>query len=239
MQPTKRNHLARLLAAAAASAARRPVGRVVRARPPTPRNKPAVAVGRRRRPAALTGPPPPRPGRPRPSPGSRGPTTCSSGRSKENKLVLLDLEAVWCHWCHVMDETTYRDPAVRRLLADKYIAVQVDQDARPDLANRYEDYGWPATIVFDPDGERARQAARVHPAAGRCRRMLQAFIDDPTPGPAGGPVAEDQGRRRRRPARRGRRPRWSSASTAPTTPKNEGWGERPQVRRPPTRRVSA
>ena len=30
----------------------------------------------------------------------------------ENKLVLLDMAAVWCHWCHVMDEKTYADPAV-------------------------------------------------------------------------------------------------------------------------------
>ena len=33
---------------------------------------------------------------------------------REHKFVLLDLEAVWCHWCHVMDETTYRDPEVSR-----------------------------------------------------------------------------------------------------------------------------
>src|SRR5438477_7568855 len=70
----------------------------------------------------------------------------------ENRFVLLDLGAVWCHWCHVMDEITYRDPAVIALLRSRYIAVHVDQDARPDLANRYEDYGWPATIVFNTDG---------------------------------------------------------------------------------------
>src|SRR5438105_2809696 len=71
---------------------------------------------------------------------------------KENKFVLLDVEAVWCHWCHVMDEQTYSDPEVARLLNDKYIAVRVDQDSRPDLSSRYEDYGWPATVVFDAKG---------------------------------------------------------------------------------------
>ncbi|HEV7500577.1 MAG TPA: DUF255 domain-containing protein, partial [Vicinamibacteria bacterium] len=30
----------------------------------------------------------------------------------EGRLVLLDLGAVWCHWCHVMEETTYKDPEV-------------------------------------------------------------------------------------------------------------------------------
>lgn len=71
----------------------------------------------------------------------------------EKKLVLLDLEAVWCHWCHVMDEKTYSDPRIQKLLADKFIAVRVDQDARPDLSLRYEDFGWPATILFGSDGK--------------------------------------------------------------------------------------
>src|ERR1035438_2860250 len=66
-----------------------------------------------------------------------------------HRFVILDLEAVWCHWCHVMDETTYRDPKVVSLMGARYVAVRVDQDSRPDLANRYEDYGWPATIVFE------------------------------------------------------------------------------------------
>jgi uncharacterized protein YyaL (SSP411 family) len=57
----------------------------------------------------------------------------------EKRLVLLDLGAVWCHWCHVMDETTYRDPRVVRLVSGRFLAVKVDQDARPDQAARYED----------------------------------------------------------------------------------------------------
>src|SRR5690348_5959284 len=68
---------------------------------------------------------------------------------RENKFVLMDLEAVWCHWCHVMDATTYRDPRVVALINQKYIAVKVDQDSRPDIANRYEDWGWPATVIFN------------------------------------------------------------------------------------------
>ncbi|MEO6848167.1 MAG: DUF255 domain-containing protein, partial [Chthoniobacterales bacterium] len=58
---------------------------------------------------------------------------------KKNCFVLLDLEAGWCHWCHVMDEQTYANPEVIRLIGKKFIAVRVDQDSRPDLANRYED----------------------------------------------------------------------------------------------------
>lgn len=102
---------------------------------------------------------------------------------RENRLVLLDLEAVWCHWCHVMDETTYRDPQVVRLVGQRYIAVKVDQDSHPELSNRYEDYGWPATIVFAPDGrELARRRGYIPPPG--MTAMLQAFADDPTPGPS-------------------------------------------------------
>lgn len=101
----------------------------------------------------------------------------------ENRFVLLDLGAVWCHWCHVMEDVTYRDPEVIRLLRSRYIAVQVDQDSRPDLSNRYEDYGWPATIVFDASGnEVVKRQGYIPP--GPMASMLQAIMDDPTPGPS-------------------------------------------------------
>jgi len=100
-----------------------------------------------------------------------------------HKLVLLDLEAVWCHWCHVMDEVTYADPRVIALVREKYLAVRVDEDARPDLSNRYEDYGWPATVLFKWDGsELAKRRGYIPP--GPMASMLQAFADDPTPGPS-------------------------------------------------------
>ena len=54
----------------------------------------------------------------------------------EGRLVLLDLGAVWCHWCHVMEETTYKDPEVVSLIQTRFVAVRVDQDARPDLLLR-------------------------------------------------------------------------------------------------------
>jgi uncharacterized protein YyaL (SSP411 family) len=75
-------------------------------------------------------------------------------KAKQSKrFVLLDLEAIWCHWCHVMDESTYKNPAIIKLVNSQFIPVKVDQDSRPDLSNRYDDYGWPATVVFDSDGK--------------------------------------------------------------------------------------
>ena len=102
---------------------------------------------------------------------------------QEHRFVLLDLEAVWCHWCHVMDETTYKDPRVIDLLQSRYVLVRVDQDSRPDLSNRYEDYGWPATVVFAADGaEIVKRQGYLQPA--EMSSMLQAIIDDPSPGPS-------------------------------------------------------
>ena len=104
----------------------------------------------------------------------------------EKRFVLLDLGAGWCHWCHVMDEMTYADPKVIALIRAKYIAVRVDQDARPDLANRYEDYGWPATIIFNTDGsELVKRRGYIPPKP--MASLLQAVIDDPTPGPSVAP----------------------------------------------------
>lgn len=101
----------------------------------------------------------------------------------EKKFVLLDLEAVWCHWCHVMDENTYKDANVIRLLRSRYITVKVDQDSRPDLSNRYEDYGWPATVVFNGDGQEIVKR-QGYLAPDEMASLLQAIIDDPTPGPS-------------------------------------------------------
>lgn len=69
------------------------------------------------------------------------------------KLVLLDCVATWCHWCHVMDDTTYTDPELGALIRDQVVALRVDVDARPDVASRYEEWGWPATVVYSPQGE--------------------------------------------------------------------------------------
>jgi uncharacterized protein len=101
----------------------------------------------------------------------------------EHKFVLLDLGTQWCHWCHVMDDTTYRDSTVQSLLAEKYIALKVDADSRPDLSDRYEDYGWPATVVFAADGSEIVKR-RGYLAPEEMASMLEAIIKDPTPGPS-------------------------------------------------------
>jgi uncharacterized protein YyaL (SSP411 family) len=83
----------------------------------------------------------------------------------EDKLILLDLTAVWCHACHVMDETTYVDPAVVKLLNADFIPVRVETDQRPDIAARYKHGGWPTTSVLLPSGEILFQANAMPPDA--------------------------------------------------------------------------
>jgi uncharacterized protein YyaL (SSP411 family) len=103
--------------------------------------------------------------------------------ARENKFVLLALEAVWCHWCHVMAETTYKDPEVVDLIQSRYIPVRVDQDARPDLSSRYEDYGWPATIVLGANGkEIVMRSGYLEPRDFAA--LLKAIVADPSPGPS-------------------------------------------------------
>jgi uncharacterized protein YyaL (SSP411 family) len=71
----------------------------------------------------------------------------------ENKPVLLGISAVWCHWCHVMDETSYSDPEIISLINERFVAIRVDNDQRPDINARYNMGGWPTTAFLTPGGE--------------------------------------------------------------------------------------
>ncbi len=98
----------------------------------------------------------------------------------EHRFVLLYLEAVWCHWCHVMDEKSYGDKAIQGEIAAHYVPLRIDQDLRPDLSNRYRDYGWPATVVFAADGtEIVKRQGFIEPE--RFLRLLKAIEADPSP----------------------------------------------------------
>jgi len=70
---------------------------------------------------------------------------------REDKLVLLDITASWCHWCHLMDRTTYSNPQVIELLNERFVPIRVDADKRPDIQDRYLLGGWPTTAFLLPD----------------------------------------------------------------------------------------
>lgn len=108
--------------------------------------------------------------------------TVFTAAKQSHKLVLLDLEAVWCHWCHVMEEKTYGNQEVANYIAAHYIAVKADQDSRPDLSNAFSDYGWPATIIFDDQGTPiAKRSGFVPPE--EFLPLLKEKVARPTPEP--------------------------------------------------------
>jgi uncharacterized protein len=80
---------------------------------------------------------------------------------REDKPILLDIGAVWCHWCHVIDRESYENEEIARIINQHYVAVKVDRDERPDIDARYQmavsaltgQGGWPLTAFLTPDGK--------------------------------------------------------------------------------------
>ncbi len=72
---------------------------------------------------------------------------------REDKPILLSIGAVWCHWCHVMDRTSFSDPDVISLINHRFVPIKVDTDKRPDVNNRYNLGGWPTTAFLTPGGD--------------------------------------------------------------------------------------
>jgi uncharacterized protein YyaL (SSP411 family) len=80
---------------------------------------------------------------------------------QEDKPVLLDIGAIWCHWCHVMDVENYDNEEVAFLINQHFVAIKVDMDERPDIDRRYQlavqaisgSGGWPLTAFLTPEGK--------------------------------------------------------------------------------------
>jgi hypothetical protein len=78
----------------------------------------------------------------------------------EDKPILLDIGAVWCHWCHVIDRESYENPEIAEIINRFYVPVKVDRDERPDVDARYQaaisaisgQGGWPLTGFLTPEG---------------------------------------------------------------------------------------
>ncbi len=79
---------------------------------------------------------------------------------KSDRLILLDIGAAWCHWCHVIDRESYENEEIARIINEHYIPVKVDRDQRPDIDARYQHIvsamtgqgGWPLTAFLTFDG---------------------------------------------------------------------------------------
>jgi uncharacterized protein YyaL (SSP411 family) len=71
----------------------------------------------------------------------------------ESKPVFLSISAVWCHWCHVMDETVFSDPEIASFINHNFVPVRVDSDRRPEINSRYNQGGWPTICFLTEEGE--------------------------------------------------------------------------------------
>ena len=108
---------------------------------------------------------------------------------RENKPILLDIGAVWCHWCHVMDRESYDSSEIAQIVNERFIAVKVDRDERPDIDSRYQvavssisgQGGWPLTAFLTPDGKPFYGGTYFPPEDGYGRpsfkRVLLAISD--------------------------------------------------------------
>jgi len=94
-----------------------------------------------------------------------------------DRPILLSISAVWCHWCHVMDETTYSNPKVIELINSQYVPVRVDNDVRPDINQRYNMGGWPTTAFLTPSGDILTGATYLPPEqmAGALGRVASYY----------------------------------------------------------------
>lgn len=73
--------------------------------------------------------------------------------------VLLSVGYATCHWCHVMEEESFEDLAISRLMNERYVCIKVDREERPDVDAIYMAAvqtlqgggGWPMTVWLDAD----------------------------------------------------------------------------------------
>lgn len=81
--------------------------------------------------------------------------------AEENKLVLVSIGYSSCHWCHVMEEETFENEAVAKLMNENFVNIKVDREERPDVDQIYMTAiqllrgqgGWPLNIITLPDGK--------------------------------------------------------------------------------------
>ncbi len=81
----------------------------------------------------------------------------------ENKPILLSISALWCHWCHVMDEMCYQNQEIADYINSHYLAIRVDNDKRPDINRRYNMGGWPSTVFLNSHGQIITGATYIPP----------------------------------------------------------------------------
>ncbi len=108
---------------------------------------------------------------------------------KENKLIFLSIGYSTCHWCHVMEEESFTDEVVAKLLNDNYISIKVDREEFPQIDKKYQKLymtiygkrgGWPLTVFMSPSSEVFHLATYIPTQKGYgsegMMNMLPSFV---------------------------------------------------------------
>lgn len=90
-------------------------------------------------------------------------STALDSAQKENRPILLAITATWCHWCHVMENTTFESEQVAEIINSRFVPIKADNDQRPDLNARYNMGGWPTVAFLTPKGDILTGATYVPP----------------------------------------------------------------------------
>ena len=107
---------------------------------------------------------------------------------QEDRPILLDIGAVWCHWCHVMDAESYENPEIASLINQHFVAIKVDMDERPDIDRRYQEAvqaltgqgGWPLTAFLTSEGHVFYGGTYFPPATRGERVGLKSLLPELT-----------------------------------------------------------
>src|SRR3990170_7405033 len=92
-----------------------------------------------------------------------------------DKPILLDISATWCHWCHVMDQTTYSNHEIAALIMKNCVPIKVDRDQRPDIDKRYNMGGWPTTAFLTPNGKIITGGTYIPPQ--QMKKLIRQVLD--------------------------------------------------------------
>ena len=79
---------------------------------------------------------------------------------QENKLIIISIGYSACHWCHVMEEESFENDSIAKLMNENFINIKVDREERPDIDKIYMNAvqlltgsgGWPLNCITLPDG---------------------------------------------------------------------------------------
>lgn len=98
---------------------------------------------------------------------------------RENKRVLVDFWATWCHACINMNKTTLRDTRIGNLLNYSFVNYSVDMDNDPDgkdLVEKYNIQAFPTYLILNPDGTEYNRVVGSNPVGAFAKALTDALL---------------------------------------------------------------